>query len=291
MSFFKRHPIVTGSAVFIVLSLILLILIQWTDQESFGMGQSQIGLIEVNGMILDPLPVVEQIQTMERLDHVLGVILRIESPGGSVAASQEIHEALNQLRRNKPVYASLGSVAASGGYYIACGTDRIIASAGTLTGSIGVLLEWANLEELGKNAGVKMYRIKSGKYKNVPSLFEEIRENERDLLTGVVDDTHEQFVQAVLEGRPGLEESRVRELADGRVFSGKQAFEAGLVDELGGYALVVRKLSEKLGLSPNEEVFQLDLEDSGISGLLGLASLERWMKQPFSGFRLNYLMH
>ncbi|MDP6730277.1 MAG: signal peptide peptidase SppA, partial [SAR324 cluster bacterium] len=267
------------------------ILIQWTDQGSFGMGHRQIGLIEVNGMILDPLPVVEQIQTMEQLDHVLGVILRIESPGGSVAASQEIHEALNQLRRNKPVYASLGSVAASGGYYIACGTDRIIASAGTLTGSIGVLLEWANLEELGKNAGVKMYRIKSGKYKNVPSLFEEIRENERDLLTGVVDDTHEQFVQAVMKGRPGLEESRVRELADGRVFSGKQAFEAGLVDELGGYASVVRRLSEKLGLSPNEEVFQLDLEDSGISGLLGLASLERWMKQPFSGFRLNYLMH
>ena len=109
--------------------------------------------------------------------------------------------------------------------------------------------------------------------------------------TGVVDDTHEQFVQAVLEGRPGLEESRVRELADGRVFSGKQAFEAGLVDELGGYASVVRRLSEKLGLSPNEEVFQLDLEDSSISGLLGLASLESWMKQPFSGFRLNYLMH
>ena len=282
---------VTGSAVFIGLSLILVILIQWTDQGSFGMGHRQIGLIEVNGMILDPLPVVEQIQTMEQLDHVLGVILRIESPGGSVAASQEIHEALNQLRRNKPVYASLGSVAASGGYYIACGTDRIIASAGTLTGSIGVLLEWANLEELGKNAGVKMYRIKSGKYKNVPSLFEEIQENERDLLTEVVDDTHEQFVQAVLEGRPGLEESRVRELADGRVFSGKQAFEAGLVDELGGYASVVRRLSEQLGLSPNEEVFQIDLEDSGISGLLGLASLERLMKQPFSGFRLNYLMH
>ena len=121
---------VTGSAVFIGLSLILVILIQWTDQGSFGMGQRQIGLIEVNGMILDPLPVVEQIQTMEQLDHVLGVILRIESPGGSVAASQEIHEALNQLRRTKPVYASLGSVAASGGYYIACGTDRIIASAG-----------------------------------------------------------------------------------------------------------------------------------------------------------------
>ena len=291
MSFFKRHPIVAGSAVFIGLSLILVILIQWTDQGSFGMGHRQIGLIEVNGMILDPLPVVEQIQIMEQLDHVLGVILRIESPGGSVAASQEIHEALKQLRRNKPVYASLGSVAASGGYYIACGTDRIIASAGTLTGSIGVLLEWANLEELGKNAGVKMYRIKSGKYKNVPSLFEEIQENERDMLTGVVDDTHEQFVQAVLEGRPALEESRVRELADGRVFSGKQAFEAGLVDELGGYASVVSRLSEKLGLSPNEEVFQLDLEDSGISGLLGLASLERWMKQPFSGFRLNYLMH
>ena len=282
---------VTGSTVFIGLSLILVILIQWTDQGSFGMGHRQIGLIEVNGMILDPLPVVEQIQTMEQLDHVLGVILRIESPGGSVAASQEIHEALNQLRRNKPVYASLGSVAASGGYYIACGTDRIIASAGTLTGSIGVLLEWANLEELGKNAGVKMYRIKSGKYKNVPSLFEEIQENERDLLTGVVDDTHEQFVQAVLEGRPGLEESRVRELADGRVFSGKQAFEAGLVDELGGYASVVRQLSEQLGLSPNEEVFQLDLEDSGISGLLGLASLKHLMKRPFSGFRLNYLMH
>ena len=145
---------VTGSAVFIGLSLILVILIQWTDQGSFGMGHRQIGLIEVNGMILDPLPVVEQIQTMEQLDHVLGVIIRSESPGGSVAASQEIHEALNQLRRNKPVYASLGSVA-SGGYYIACGTDRIIASAGTLTGSIGVLLEWANWRSWVRMQGSK----------------------------------------------------------------------------------------------------------------------------------------
>lgn len=291
MSILKRHPILLGSLVFVGLSLVLVVLIRLTDRGAFGWDSRQIGLIEVSGVMLDPLPVVEQIQTMKQLEHVSGVILRIESPGGSVAAAQEIHEALKELRRSKPVYASMGSVAASGGYYIACAADRIIANAGTLTGSIGVLLEWANLEELGKNAGVKMYRIKSGKYKNVPSMFEEIQENERNLLSSVVDDTHEQFVQAVMDGRPGLEESRVRELADGRVFSGRQALEAGLIDELGGYASVVVSLSRELGLHPEEEVLKLDLEDSSFSGLLGLASLDRWMKQPFSGFRLNYLLH
>ena len=261
MSFLKRHPILLGSLVFVGLSLVLVVLIRLTDRGAFGWDSRQIGVIEVSGVMLDPLPAVEQIQTMKQLEHVSGVILRIESPGGSVAAAQEIHEALKELRRSKPVYASMGSVAASGGYYIACAADRIIANAGTLTGSIGVLLEWANLEELGKNAGVKMYRIKSGKYKNVPSMFEEIQENERNLLSSVVDDTHEQFVQVVMDGRPGLEESRVRELADGRVFSGRQALEAGLIDELGGYASVVVSLSRELGLHPEEEVLKLDLED------------------------------
>ena len=259
--------------------------------SNFEGSGKKVGIVKINGPILSSDAIVSQLEKLKNRNDISAIVIRIDSPGGLVAPTQEIYEKVKSIRGIKPIVSSMGSVAASGGYYIACGTDRIIASAGTLTGSIGVLLEWANLEELGKNAGVKMYRIKSGKYKNVPSLFEEIQENERDLLTEVVDDTHEQFVQAVLEGRPGLEESRVRELADGRVFSGKQAFEAGLVDELGGYASVVRRLSEKLGLSPNEEVFQIDLEDSGISGLLGLASLERWMKQPFSGFRLNYLMH
>ena len=122
-------------------------------------------------------------------------------------------------------------------------------------------------------------------------MFEKIQENERNLLSSVVDDTHEQFVQAVMDGRPGLEESRIRELADGRVLSGRQALEAGLIDELGGYASVVASLSRELGLHPEEEVLKLDLEDSSFSRLLGLASLDRWMKQPFSGFRLNYLLH
>ena len=136
-----------------------------------------------------------------------------------------------------------------------------------------------------------MYQIKSGKYKNIPSMFEEIQENERNLLSRVIDDTHEQFVQAILEGRPGLTESRVRELADGRVFSGRQALEAGLIDELGGYASVVSSLSRKLGISPEEEVLKLDLEDTDFAGLLGLGSLQHWVKQPFNGFQLNYLLH
>ena len=280
-----------GSLIFLGLSLFLVVLIRLTDQGALGWEKKQIGVIEVHGVMLDPLPVVEQIQMMEQMDHVSGVIIRINTPGGDVATAQEIYEALMKLRKSKPVYASMGSVAASGGYYIACATDRIIANAGTLTGSIGVLIQWANLEKLSENAGVKMYQIKSGKYKNIPSMFEEIHENERNLLSRVIDDTHEQFVQAILEGRPGLQESRVRELADGRVFSGRQALEVGLIDELGGYASVVSSLSRKLGLSPEEEVLKLDLEDTDFAGLLGLGSLQYWVKQPFSGFQLNYLLH
>ena len=280
-----------GSLSFMGLSLVLVVLIRLTDQGALGWEKKQIGVIEVHGVMLDPLSVVEQIQMMEQMDHVSGVIIRINSPGGDVATAQEIYEALMKLRKYKPVYASMGSVAASGGYYIACATDRIIANAGTLTGSIGVLIQWANLEKLSENAGVKMYQIKSGKYKNIPSLFEEIQENERNLLSLVIDDTHEQFVQAIIEGRPGLAESRVRELADGRVFNGRQALEEGLIDELGGYASVVYSLSRKLGLSSEEEVLKLDLEDTDFAGLLGLGSLQYWVKQPFSGFQLNYLLH
>ena len=122
-------------------------------------------------------------------------------------------------------------------------------------------------------------------------MFEEISQNERNLLSSVIDDTLEQFVQAIIEGRPGLTESRVRELADGRVLSGRQALEAGLIDELGGFASVVSSLSRKLGLSPEEEVLKLDLGDTDFSGLLGLGSLQQWVKQPFSGFQLNYLLY
>ena len=162
------------------------------------------------------------------------IVLRIDSPGGGVVPSQEIHDAVQRLRNknNKTVIASMGTVAASGGYYIAVATDRIMANSGTLTGSIGVIMEMANVEGLLKKIGVEGIVIKSGRFKDVGSPLRKMSDEEQALLQSVMDDVHKQFIEAVAEGR-GLDVSAVQALADGRIFTGRQAKASKLVDELG----------------------------------------------------------
>jgi protease-4 len=152
-----------------------------------------------------------------------------------VAASQEIYEELLKVRRvhGKPVVASMGSLAASGGYYVASAADRIVANPGTITGSIGVIMQIPNVGELLQKIGIRAVVIKSGAYKDLASATRDLTPEERRILQSVLDDVHDQFIQAVAEGRK-LDRGRVEQLADGRIFSGRQAQELGLVDELGG---------------------------------------------------------
>ena len=193
-------------------------------------GQDKVALIRVEGVIIDAQTTVGELKQYSENPLVKAIVLRIDSPGGGVVPSQEIHDAVKRVKNksNKVVIASMGSVAAAGGYYIAAATDRIIANPGTLTGSIGVIMETANVEGLLKKVGVEGVVIKSGRFKDVGSPLRKMSDEERKLLQSVMDDVHHQFIQAVADGR-SLEPSEVEPLADGRLFTGRQANDARLV--------------------------------------------------------------
>lgn len=194
---------------------------------------ARVGLVRIEGTLIDPSIIIEDLKAVERDAGVRSLVIRIESPGGGVSASQEIYDRIVKLRDNGlPVVVSMGSIAASGGYYVACPADTIVANPGTLTGSIGVIMSFAQFEELFRKIGMDIEVVKSGEYKDIGSMSREMTDGERALLQGTIDDLHDQFVETVSRER-GLPIDDVRALADGRIFSGRQALEAGLVDTLG----------------------------------------------------------
>jgi protease-4 len=206
------------------------------SQDDFDLRTGRrVGLVEIEGVILDSKRAVEQLERFEDDASIAAVILRIDSPGGGVAASQEIYEAAKRVRASgKFVVASMGSVAASGGYYIACAADTIMANPGTTTGSIGVIMEMMNATELLNKIGVRFDVIKSGRYKDSGSPFRPMTEEDRKYFQRYVDDAYAQFVEVVATERE-LEKSEVLKLADGRVFTGQQALAMGLIDLTGTY--------------------------------------------------------
>jgi protease-4 len=202
----------------------------WTE-GSLGGGE-KVGVIPIEGIISDATAVIEQIDEFAENGSIRAVVVRIDTPGGGVVPSQEIYQAVSELRKKKKVVASMGSVAASGGYMIALAADAIVANPGTITGSISAIIHYANVEELMKKVGVRSSVIKSGKFKDIGSPVREMTEAERSLIQGIVDDIYEQFVSTVSENRK-IPRSKIKELADGRIFTGRQAKELGLVDQLG----------------------------------------------------------
>lgn len=198
-------------------------------QFAFG---DKIGIVEVKGVITQSSGIIEEIHEYEEDEGVKAIIVRIDSPGGGVGPSQEIYREIVKVKSKKKVVTSMGSVAASGGYYIACASDLIVANPGTITGSIGVLMEFTNIEELFKKIGIKGVVLKSGEHKDIGSPFREMTPAEKKIVQGVIDNVHQQFVQAVAEGRK-LDRAKVAEIADGRILTGEQAKQLGLVDQLG----------------------------------------------------------
>jgi protease IV len=201
---------------------------------------ARIGIVEAKGTIGEAAPsgvdsdkVVKLLKKYEKDDDVKAIVLRVDSPGGAVAPSQEIHDAIKRIKARKKVVVSMGGLAASGGYYISAPADRIFAEPGTLTGSIGVIFMHFNVRGLLEWAKVEETTLKSGKYKDTLSPFRPIHETDREEIQNISDDVYGQFVQAVAQGR-GLPETRVREIAEGRIYTGKRAKELKLVDELGG---------------------------------------------------------
>ena len=220
-------------------------------------GQDRVALIRIEGVILDAQATITELKHYSENPLVKAIVLRIDSPGGGVVPSQEIHDAVKRVKNksNKAVIASMGTVAASGGYYIAAATDRIIANPGTLTGSIGVIMEMANFEGLMKKVGVEGVVIKSGRFKDVGSPLRKMSDEERKLLQSVMDDVHHQFIQAVADGR-SLEVSDVEPLADGRIYTGRQAKEARLVDELGDLDDAIHIAADIAGMEGEPKVVE-----------------------------------
>jgi protease-4 len=219
-------------------------------------GADRVALVKLEGLLITAEPVVEELNDYAEDSSVKAIVLRIDSPGGGVVVSQEIYNAVKNARKEgKKVVASMGTVAASGGYYVAAAADRIVANPGTLTGSIGVKMEFANIEKLLEKIGVRGMVVKAGEYKDVGSPFREMSAQEKKLLQDVIDDVHSQFIKAVAEGR-NMQEADVRAIADGRIFTGRQALDLKLVDQLGDLADSIKVAGELVGIHGKPRVIE-----------------------------------
>jgi protease IV len=196
---------------------------------SFG---EKVGVVEVSAMIIDAKDYIDQIKTFAKNDAVKAIVVRIDSPGGAVAPSQEIFQEIRKAAAVKPVIASMGTIATSGGYYIAAAATGIMANPGTITGSIGVILGYTNFEKLFEKIGLYPVVIKSGQYKDIASPVRQMTPEEKALLQNFSDGVHNQFIEHVAEGR-GMAVDEIRQIADGRIFTGEKALALGLVDRLG----------------------------------------------------------
>lgn len=252
----RRHPIILGIGLLFLIATFFFTVIyglgKFRGEGSLNLGE-KVGLIAIEGVISDAADTVDQIKEFTDDSGIKAVVLRIDTPGGAVVPSQEIYDAVRELRQKKKVVVSMGSVAASGGYMIAVAADRIVANPGTLTGSISAIMHHASVEELLRKVGVRSSVVKSGKFKDIGSPTREMTTEERALLQGIVDDIYDQFVTMVSENRK-IPLSKVVELADGRIFTGRQARALGLVDELGGLRDAVRLAGNLSGIKGEPSV-------------------------------------
>jgi len=224
--------VVLSVLAFLLIALYTAGLSNKSERSSRG-GGNLIAIVELNGMILTPEKFIEEFQKFAERRDIRGIVLRINSPGGDVAASQEIYSAVKRVRNSgKSVVASIGSAGASGAYLVALGANKIVANPGSITGSIGVIIDFPVVVNLLKKVGVEMKVVKSGEYKDVGSPFKELKESDRAYLKNVVDDLQSQFVDVVVNERH-LPKNDLVKIADGRIFTGSQAVQLGLIDTLG----------------------------------------------------------
>lgn len=216
------------------------------ETVTFGRGD-KIAIVEVEGVIMSSEEVVRQLKKYRGDGSIKGILLRIDSPGGAVVPSQEMYEEVKKTRAEKPIVASMGSVAASGGYYVACGASRLVANRGTLTGSIGVISEFLQLHEALAKLGIDVKTIKAGNLKDAGSMTSKMNAEQEKYFQGLMDEVHKQFVAVVKEARK-LDDDEVIALADGRVFTGEQAVELGLVDTLGTYEEAIQIAATLCGI-------------------------------------------
>lgn len=267
-----------GGGAFILLAVVALSLILAYGGEGsgdFAFG-NRIQVVDVEGELIDSRPIIEQLKRYEDTKSVPAILLNVDSPGGGVAVSQEIYTEVKRLRekKNKVVVAYMSSVGASGAYYLSAPADKIVANPGTIVGSIGVIAEWVNYGDLLAWAKLKDVTFKTGEFKDTGSPVRELTEREKVYFQGLIDDMYVDFVEAVAAGRK-MDIEAVRALADGRVFTGRDAREKKLVDEIGNFQDAVDLTASLAGIEgkPNllrltrQRVTLIDLLTGDVSGL------------------------
>ena len=246
----EKKPTLIRKLLLLVLVLLALVGIssissEWIEEQG---AENRIGVVGITGLISDSQHIVYQVKKFSQDKRIRGIVLRIDSPGGSVGPSQEIYDEILKARKGGTIiYASMGTLAASGGYYIASAAEKIFANPGTLTGSIGVIMAFSNAKGLMEKIGLQPEVIKAGEYKDIGSPARAMTKKEKSLLQSVVSDVHQQFIEAVAIGR-GISIEEVTKIADGRILTGRQAHSLNLVDQMGGLQVSIEQLAKKVGI-------------------------------------------
>jgi protease-4 len=274
---FRNYSILRGLGVLLVLILVVFTgvffyaYITGGDSKALSMFAGDgVAVLQIEGAIDDSQTVLAELKRFKEMPWVKAIVVRIDSPGGAVAPTQEIFEEILRSKKEKPFIASMGGMATSGGYYIAAACDQIVANPGSLTGSIGVIMQISNVEELMKKVGIRGINVKSAPNKDIGSPFQPLSPEGLRILQSLVDNVHGQFVDAVVRGR-GMDEAVVRKLADGRIYSGAQAQELGLVDQFGTLRDAIDLAAKRAGLDSEPAVYYSRPEQ------------ERWWERLFMG--------
>ncbi|SDK59413.1 protease-4 [Maridesulfovibrio ferrireducens] len=289
LSFSVRHPFLFGFSL-VIMAVVLL----WGAAAFFNgkaglmLGADSIGIVTVQGTITDSLPTVKFLRELRKDDSVKGVLLRVNSPGGTIAPSQELYLAVKRFAEVKPIVASFGTVAASGGYYAAAPATQIIANSGSITGSIGVKAEYASFRKLMDRVGIKPIMITSGALKGAGSPFTELTPEQHEYLVGLIMDMHNQFVSDVATARK-LDRKEVEKIADGRAITGREAKELGLVDRIGGFEDSITVLKALCGIEGDVAVREGPEKDEPfIKEILGMLGLKPSGSFSGDGFTFSY---
>ena len=278
--FTRRHPylffLLVSFAIFSGLVLGVMAMVAWMGGGGGDFDGEAVGVVEIEGAIADARDTIEHIRRFREDEDIKAIVIRINSPGGAVGPSQEIYREIRKTVETKKVVASMGAVAASGGYYVACATDGIVANPGTITGSIGVIMGYTNFRQLLDKIGMVPVVIKSGPYKDTGSPTREMRDDEREILQSITGNIHEQFVTAIAEGRK-MDRAQVEQAADGRIFTGEDAKARGLVDRLGNFEDALEWAGKLGGI--DGEVVPVYARDEKLSLLRYLmsSSISDWM--------------
>jgi len=247
----KSRPLLIVLTILLVVAIVLggtlLLVLHFFNPSSTGLFEEKIGVVSIIGTISSSKKISSELVKFAKDDSIRAIILRINSPGGGVGASQEIYREVQKITPQKPVVVSMGSVAASGGYYVAAPATKIVSNPGTITGSIGVFIKFVRLEELLNKIGVDLEIVKSGEFKDMGSPDRKLTQRDRDILDALIKDLQGQFVTAVASGR-NLSVEKVQEIADGRIFSGARAKDLGLVDFMGNFQDAVEIAKKIVGI-------------------------------------------